>query len=165
MFLTVILFIVRVPVLSEQISVELPKVSKLSNFFTKTFLSPNRVAIILSVLVTVAGNPYGTLATITIMNPSIKAKLNYLVTGIGLLAEDSEQLGADPHYVFTEILDYLLEQGLDLYSILDEEGMSVGGGGIAGVTDIYPSSGGDYGNTVVHRKNIVGKMLKRRRRR
>jgi hypothetical protein len=100
-----------------------------------------------------------------IPNPSIKAKLNYLVTGIGLLAEDSEQLGADPHYVFTEILDYLLEQGLDLYSILDEEGMSVGGGGIAGVTDIYPSSGGDYGNTVVHRKNIVGKMLKRRRRR
>ena len=75
MFLTVILFIVRVPVLSEQISVELPKVSKLSNFFTKTFLSPNRVAIILSVLVTVAGNPYGTLATITIMNPSIKAKI------------------------------------------------------------------------------------------
>lgn len=85
-----------------------------------------------------------------IPNPSIKAKLNYLVTGIGLLAEDSQELGADPNEVFEEIMTYLKEQGLDLYSVLED--MSVGGGGIAGVTDIYPNSGGDYGNTVVRNK-------------
>jgi len=57
MFLTVILFIVKVPVLSEQIKVELPKVSIHSSFFTNTFFKPILYAIIASVLVTVAGNP------------------------------------------------------------------------------------------------------------
>jgi hypothetical protein len=56
-FLTVILFIVRVPVLSLAIKVALPSVSKDSNFLTKTFLSPRREAIIAKVLVTVAGSP------------------------------------------------------------------------------------------------------------
>lgn len=73
--LTVILFIVSVPVLSLAITVALPSVSKDSNFLTNTLFSPKRVAIIARVEVTVAGSPYGTLAIIIMINPSMKARI------------------------------------------------------------------------------------------
>ena len=68
-FSTVMTFVVRVPVLSEAITVALPSVSKHSNCLMYTFLSPSLLAMIVRQEVTVAGRPCGTLATITMMNP------------------------------------------------------------------------------------------------
>ena len=62
-FSTVILFWVRVPVLSEQIHEVEPKVSTASKFLTKTFLSASFLAVIASEIVIQAKSPSGTLAT------------------------------------------------------------------------------------------------------
>jgi len=55
-----------------------------------------------------------------IPDPRIKSQLNYLTTGIGLLAEESAKYGADPDEVFESIMDYFQEQGLDLDQYLEE---------------------------------------------
>lgn len=61
-----------VPVLSEAITVADPKVSMHSNYLTYTYLAPSLLAITVKIVVTVVGNPSGTLAQITIMNPLMK---------------------------------------------------------------------------------------------
>jgi len=64
MWFTVILFIVNVPVLSEQIHEVDPNVSTDSKFLTSTFLPANFLAVIANEIVTHANMPSGTLATI-----------------------------------------------------------------------------------------------------
>jgi hypothetical protein len=62
-FSTVILFWVKVPVLSEQIHEVEPKVSTASKFLTKTCLSASFLAVIANEIVIQAKSPYGTFAT------------------------------------------------------------------------------------------------------
>merc|ERR1712179_283985 len=64
MWATVILFWVRVPVLSEQIVEVDPRVSTASKFLTKQFLDAILFAVNVKHTVTVARRPSGTLATI-----------------------------------------------------------------------------------------------------
>mmetsp|Transcript_53455 Transcript_53455/g.64441 ORF Transcript_53455/g.64441 Transcript_53455/m.64441 type:complete len:205 (-) Transcript_53455:979-1593(-) len=61
---TVMIFCVRVPVLSEQIQDVEPSVSTPSKFFTSTILACMRCAVRVRHTVTVANKPSGTLATI-----------------------------------------------------------------------------------------------------
>lgn len=63
-FVAVILFWVRVPVLSEQIQLVDPRVSTASSFLHNTFLYDNFLAVNVKPTVTSASRPYGTLATI-----------------------------------------------------------------------------------------------------
>ena len=63
-FSTVIIFYVKVPVLSEQIQLVDPRVSTDSKFLTKTFLVLSFLAATDKVIVIVARSPSGTLATI-----------------------------------------------------------------------------------------------------
>lgn len=56
-----------------------------------------------------------------IPDPRVRAELNYLTTGIGLIAEDSSKYGADPYEVFESIIDYFHTQGIDLDSFILEE--------------------------------------------
>jgi hypothetical protein len=72
MWLTVILFYVNVPVLSEQIHVVDPRVSTDSKFFTSTDFTDILLAVRARDTVTVASRPSGTLAT---MIPIQKTKL------------------------------------------------------------------------------------------
>ena len=60
---TVIRFIVRVPVLSVQINEHDPRVSIISNFFTKTFSLRILSETINNAAVMVEGSPCGTFAT------------------------------------------------------------------------------------------------------
>ena len=60
---TFILFCVNVPVLSEQITLLLPKVSTAGNFLIMLFLFAILVTPIESIIVTIAGNPSGIAAT------------------------------------------------------------------------------------------------------
>ena len=76
MFAAVILFIVKVPVLSEQMQLVAPKVSTASKYFTNTFLSDNLLAVRVSPIVISTMRPSGTLAVIT---PIAKTKLR--ITG------------------------------------------------------------------------------------
>ena len=69
---TVILFYVKVPVLSEQIHDVEPKVSTPSRFFTNTFFWANFLAVKVKATVTVVSKPSGTFATII---PIAKTKL------------------------------------------------------------------------------------------
>ena len=62
-FSTVILFWVRVPVLSEQIHEVEPKVSTASKFLTKTCFSDSLLAVMAREMVMQASSPSGTLAT------------------------------------------------------------------------------------------------------
>lgn len=71
-FEAVILFIVKVPVLSEQIQLVAPKVSTASKNFTKTFFSDSALAVIDNPTVISTMSPSGTLAVIT---PIAKTKL------------------------------------------------------------------------------------------
>lgn len=57
-----------------------------------------------------------------IPNPNTKAKLKNLTTAISLFAEDVEKIGGDSDIIYENILNYLNEE------------MSVGGGGISGVS-------------------------------
>ena len=63
MFYTVILFWVRVPVLSEQIHEVDPKVYTASKFLTRTCFSDSFLAVMAREMVIQASNPSGTLAT------------------------------------------------------------------------------------------------------
>jgi len=56
-----------------------------------------------------------------IPDPKIKSQLNYLTTGIGLIAEDSSKYGADPHEVFESLVDYFGTIGIDLDSYITEQ--------------------------------------------
>ena len=64
---TVILFCVRVPVLSLHITVAAPRVSISSVRLIKTLCSASRCAVSVSTAATVVGRPSGTLATSTRM--------------------------------------------------------------------------------------------------
>jgi len=66
-----------------------------------------------------------------IPNPDIKSRLKNVATAIPLFAEEIDRLGGNSEIVLNEIKDYLINNGLDL-----TEEMSVGGGGIAGVTPV-----------------------------
>lgn len=57
-----------------------------------------------------------------IPNPNTKAKLKNLTTAISLFAEDVEKIGGDSDIIYKNIMNYLNEE------------MSVGGGGISGVS-------------------------------
>lgn len=63
-FATVILFYVKVPVLSEQIQLVDPSVSTASKFFTRTYLSANLFAVMAKDTVMHPNKPSGTFATI-----------------------------------------------------------------------------------------------------
>ena len=69
----VILFMVKVPVLSEQIQLVDPKVSTASRFLHRTFLSASLLAVNVKPAVTSTRSPYGTLAVIM---PTAKIKFN-----------------------------------------------------------------------------------------
>jgi len=60
----IILFIVRVPVLSEQIQVVHPKVSTACRFLASTFLFASLLAVKVKEIVTSNNNPLGTLETV-----------------------------------------------------------------------------------------------------
>jgi len=62
--MTVILFWVRVPVLSEQMQLVEPRVSTLSSALTRTFLEAMLLAMMVSETVTHSSKPSGILATI-----------------------------------------------------------------------------------------------------
>ena len=68
----VILFIVKVPVLSEQMQLDEPNVSTASKNLTKTFLSDNNFAVRVKPIVIYTIKPSGTLA---VMTPIAKTKL------------------------------------------------------------------------------------------
>mmetsp|Transcript_23501 Transcript_23501/g.32171 ORF Transcript_23501/g.32171 Transcript_23501/m.32171 type:complete len:231 (-) Transcript_23501:4165-4857(-) len=66
---TLMRFMVSVPVLSVQMSVQEPSVSITSSFFTNTFWRPMRSATMARQAVTVVGRPCGTLPIMMVMNP------------------------------------------------------------------------------------------------
>lgn len=70
------MFIVKVPVLSEQIQLVAPKVSTASRYFTSTFCSDNLLAVRVNPTVISTMRPSGTLA---VMTPIAKTKLR--ITG------------------------------------------------------------------------------------
>lgn len=63
-FAAIILFIVRVPVLSEQIQVVLPKVSTACKFLASTFFLASLFAVSVRAMVTSNKRPLGTLETV-----------------------------------------------------------------------------------------------------
>lgn len=64
MFAAIILFIVRVPVLSEHIQVVEPKVSTACSFLARTFFFERRFAVRVRAIVTYNKRPFGTFATV-----------------------------------------------------------------------------------------------------
>lgn len=72
MLAAVILFMVKVPVLSEQMQLVDPRVSTASKFLHRTFFSANLLAVKVKPTVTSTINPSGTLA---VMIPMAKMKL------------------------------------------------------------------------------------------
>jgi hypothetical protein len=81
-----------------------------------------------------------------IPDPRVKSQLNYLTTGIGLIAEDSSKYGADPYEVFESLVEYLSTQGIDLDSYIMEEtkGKSEVTGHLPHVGELlYTGQGGD----------------------
>lgn len=75
-FSTVMRFCVSVPVLSDAITVALPSDSMMLVRLMSTCRSAMRFAVMDRQEATVAGSPSGTLATITMMNPFTKLKMN-----------------------------------------------------------------------------------------
>jgi len=72
MLAAVILFMVRVPVLSEQMQLVAPRVSTASKNLTKTFFSESLLAVKVNPMVISTMRPSGTLA---VMTPMAKTKL------------------------------------------------------------------------------------------
>ena len=60
----IILFIVSVPVLSEQMQVVEPRVSTACSFLARTFFFDSRLAVRVRAIVTYNSRPFGTLATV-----------------------------------------------------------------------------------------------------
>ncbi len=79
-FSTVILFWVKVPVLSEQMHDVEPSVSTASKFLTKTCLSANFLAVMASEIVMQAKSPSGTLATKIPIPKMMHWRAEYLTT-------------------------------------------------------------------------------------
>jgi hypothetical protein len=92
MFSAVILFWVKVPVLSEQMQLVEPSVSTAYRFFTSTFSSARRLAVKVSPTVTSARSPSGTLATIIPM-----AKMKFVMAGYPIAKP--RQNSTTPHTV------------------------------------------------------------------
>lgn len=65
-FVTVIIFYVRVPVLSEQISLHPPIISQLDNYLTKLLSSFILLTLNAKLIVTAKGSPSGTATTIIV---------------------------------------------------------------------------------------------------
>ena len=76
MLAAVILFMVSVPVLSEQMQLVAPKVSTASRNLTTTFLSDNLLAVRVNPIIISTMSPSGTLAVMTPM-----AKTKFKMTG------------------------------------------------------------------------------------
>ena len=62
-------------------------------------------------------------------DPKLKAQLKTLPTAMILLKDEAEKYGADGEYVLSEVEDYLLENGINVYNLkinLDFDDLSEG---------------------------------------